>query len=371
MDCLLKTFPMKRTILIIVVLLLLCAGGWFWTARKNAPENAPKESTSEARPIDVTVKKASDLTTLVSEERLPGVIVPENETIVTARISGTVSSVSFDVGKPLTLGQVLVRIDDPIGSVISKSGIQSESVRQAEIAASLARKTYKDANRLAENNKTKSKANNLARDLAKLRLESAEIDLENTTNNALVRSPLSGIVTEKSVDIGSAVAPGTAIATIASGGAPKARFQISENTARVLANGNSISILLHNGNEEQGTITSISKIADTSTGKFSVEASLEGKSESVGTVATVIVRTQASSTETSTLVLPLSAITTGQDGSFFFIVKDGAAKKIAVTSLSVSGETATVSADIPKDADVIIESLGTLEDGTQVNKKER
>lgn len=358
-------------IFFILAIAVVLIGVTLFVFRKNTPSNTPEDSSDEktsTQPIAVTTQRAGDLQTIVTEERLPAVIVPENATVILAETSGTVTSAPFEVGTSVTLGSTLVRITSPTIPITSKSGVRSEAIRQAEIAASLARKSYKEAKRLAE--KDSNKEARFTRDLAKLRLESAEIDLANAIDRSLVRAPLSGIITEKSVDTGSSVTPGVALATIASSGTPKALFQVSLATKNALALGDAISILTQSGEEEAGTISSIGTVADRRTGKFPVEFHLTKSLPLSGTVATAIIRTTRSTDEPTSIVLPLSAVTTGQDGSFFFIVNGDTAQEVPITSLSVSGESAIVSADIPQDASVILESQGRLENGATVQREE-
>lgn len=359
---------MKSSKIFLAAAIVVVIGVAVFVSRKTEPKNTPGESSdtnTTTQPITVTAQRASDMQTVVTEERLPAAIVPENATVLLAETSGTITSAPFEVGKPISIGSTLVRITSPTIPITSKSGVPSEAIRQAEIAASLARKSYKEAKRLAEKNS--SKETRFARDLAKLRLESSEIDLANAIDRSLVRAPLSGVITEKSVDVGSSVSPGVAIATIATDSTPKALFQVSLETRNTLKLRDTVSILPQSGDEEAGTITAIGTVADQSTGKFPVEAHLEESSSLSGTIATVIIRTTRPISASPSAALPLSSVTTGQDDSFFFIVQGDTAQKVPITKLSVSGESAIVSADIPKDTFIIVESQGLLEDGTKIN----
>jgi membrane fusion protein (multidrug efflux system) len=360
---------MKRTktTIILAAIFLGLLGLWFFTMKKNESVETPKESGADERALEVSVKKASDLKSTTSEERLPVVIAADNETVITSEKSGIVSSANFEVGNSIGQGATLVRITDPNGSILSKSGIRSEALRQAEIAVSSARKSYKEAKRLAEKNTNKESY--LTRDLARLRLEEAEIALANALDASTVRAPLSGTVSAKFVNVGSSVTPGTALAKIATGSIPKARFHVSERVRNSLALGDSVQILLQENRNETARITSIASNADPTTGKFPIEARFEKGFVSPGTIGSVIIEIRRLASEDSSFFLPLSIITTNQEGSFFFVAENGEAKKISATSIVVSGETGIVSADIPQDTDVIVKSAGTLEDGTLISLK--
>ncbi len=348
----------------IVAVLVL----WFFFSKKNAPDKSPV-SPDATSPTEVTVKTAKDLQVDSSEERVPGIIAPEQETVIVASISGTIASAPFEVGDTVSVGSTVFRIDTPFTSAISKDGIPSDSVRQAEISVSLANKAYKDAKRLAEKESTKSTSNTLAENLAALKLESAKIALENARNGALVRSTIAGSISEKNVGIGSSVSPGTTLATIASGTAPKVRFHVSANTRQSLKVGDMVTVVADTASSE-ARISSIGAIADSGTGKFPVEARFSDNRLRAGAIATIIIKTENALAGTSNFSLPLSAITTGQDGSFFFVENGGKAKKVNADSVVVSGERGIVSADIPSDARIIIESGKAIDDGSDITVKE-
>lgn len=359
----------RSSLRILAILLIVIGGAWIFLSQKNAPKSLGEAPKNNETPIQVTVKKARYLKNTATENHLPGIIVPENETTLFATTSGTISSAPFEVGSAISLGSALFRIDTPFGSAISKDGLPSETVRQAEISVSLANKSYKDAKRLAEKDGTKSVANTLARDLAKLRLESATIALDNARNGAIIRATLSGIISKKNVAVGSSVSPGTALATIASGTTPKIRFQAPTDIRQTLALGDTIIVTSDNASSE-ARITSLGAVADPETGKFPIEAKLSDKNLRAGSIATVTLKTESVVTEVSAFSLPLSAITTGQDGSFFFVEEDGTAKKVSADSVAVSGETGVVSANISDDTNIVIESGAALEDGAPVNAGE-
>lgn len=362
------TILSKRPVIWALAICLVIVVGGVVFSRRSASETPAQPSTSTTTaPAQVAIAKAIDLKTVASEEHLPGIIVPKYETSVVSATSGTIAAAPFEVGDTVSLGSILFRIDTPFGSAVSKDGLSSETIRQAEIAVSLAKKSYKDAARLTEKKSTKSVANTLARDLAKLRLESAEIALDNARNNTLVRATFSGVISQKNVGIGSAVSPGIELASIASDDTSLVKFSVSVGTREKLALGDTVTLQAGDATSSEARITSVGAIADSGTGKFPVEAKLSSNTFRAGTIATVILTSKSTVTETAVFSLPLSAITTGQDGSFFFVEESGTAKKVNVDSVTVSGEIGIVSADISDDANIIVETGRTLEDGSMVN----
>lgn len=315
--------------------------------------------------LDVRTKEASALQTDTNETHIPGIVTFENETTLIASGSGTISSIHFELGKMVSTGTVLATITNPISSTFSKDGIQSDAIRNAEITLSEARKAYKEAKRVAE--KHTSHANDLARDTAKLRLESAEIALQNVQDAHILRSPVSGIVSTKNVDTGSNVSAGTTIATIAVGTNAKVKFQIPQDLMNNITPGSRVIIENTGGTESEAIVSAIAPSADSATGKIPVEAKMLSKAILPGTIVTIrIPIIQEASATQSTLLLPLSAVTTSQNESFLFVADGNHAKKVVVSIESVFGESVRIKGDFSENTSIIIDGNKRLEDGSTI-----
>ncbi len=358
---------MRARLLTAITFILIVSVSLFFFIRKDdapVPESAPQK---ENAPIEVSIKNVENLRSASTNQRIPGIITTKNESTITASIAGTITSTSFELGKTITTGTLLARINEPSGTIVSKSGIRSDIVRQAEIAVSNAKKTYEQNKKVQE--KAGSLANRLARDTAKLRLESAQIDLANAIDAHLIRSPIAGTVIEKNVTVGDSVTPGSVIARIASLQETVVKFSIPNSVKSLVSIGDPISVKLSDGNEVSTTITSISSIANPNTGNFSAEATIPHTFATAGNVVTIEIHIAEKIRTNSEFFLPLSAITTSQNGSFFFIAESNKAKKIPIDSLLVSGESASVSATLPENASIIIESALTLQDESPITVK--
>ncbi len=332
--------------------------------RLHKPETLAQETT--VPPIDVRTTPASELRSAAITERIPGIITPENETILVAETSGTVSFVGFELGQSVSTGTLLATITNPNTSAFAKSGEQSDAIRNAEITASEARKAYKEAKRTAEKHSTH--ANDLASETARLRLESAEIALENIRDAHNFRSPISGTISAKNVNTGSTVSAGTILGKIALGHTSKVLFQISPTSKSTLTPGATVTVSNAHGVETQAVITAIAPLADTGTGRIPVEARLTESTLLPGTTATVhIPIKQEASHEESGFLIPLSTLTTSQNSSFLFLADNGKAKQVPVTVEDILGDTVRITGEIPEDAHIITDGNKRLENGTSIN----
>jgi hypothetical protein len=117
-------------------------------------------------------------------------------------------------------------------------------------------------------------------------------------------------------------------------------------------------------------IMNISPVADPVTKRFLIEASpASGSNLTIGTVVSVLVKITQSASNENFLILPISAVTIGQNESYIFIVENNVAKKITVEASDVQGETVQVKADIFPEAEIIVEGNKLLKDGDRVQVK--
>lgn len=184
--------------------------------RGASGENAPR------RPAAVTVGPENIAVARMGELRVgpvvSGALEPQRAATVRAEVSGPVVQTYVERGQTVRQGQLLLRIDD---------AALAESYRSAQSSARSARLALDDARRDVERNTALEKAGAIAeRDLeaaqralsaaqatyadAEARLTSARQQLEKTR----VRAPFSGAVSDRPVNAGDVVQPGTALITI-------------------------------------------------------------------------------------------------------------------------------------------------------------
>jgi Multidrug resistance efflux pump len=145
---------------------------------------------------------------------------PEQQSVISSKVSGRIVKLFVDIGFRVKKGQVLAKIDD----TDYKNNLERARAELERIKAQLelAKINYERAENLiktksiaqAEYDNAKSNYQSLlaAYETAKKNLEKAEIDL-NETN---IVAPYDGIVVEKRADIGSFVGPQSPIFVIQS-----------------------------------------------------------------------------------------------------------------------------------------------------------
>jgi RND family efflux transporter MFP subunit len=359
-------FPTMKKPLIIGLAVLIPIIGYlsFFRGSLETPENAP----AEVRVVPVTTETIGNRKEVRETIFFTGTVTAEGAADVVARASGTIVASTPTIGSRVSEGTILATIDDRSGSVELYLGFRSQDIRKAGLSVERAKKTYQEAKR--DDDRKDTHDTELAKDLARMDLSSAESTLQTIIDTRTVRSPLSGIVTKKNIAVGDTVSVGSPLFTIEKSGAKRiVRFFVSENERSLLRTG--IAARISTGAREpiDGTILRVASAADADSGRFLAEADLTDTTASGTTVSIAIdiVRIAGS----GNILLPLSAITFGKNLETIFIEENGRAKRIPISVIRIEGETAEVSAELGTETHVIIDNAKRVKDGSSVTVTNR
>lgn len=349
----------------------------FFLAAKIGKKTTASPEQSKIQPIDVSVQSSNDAKTFKKTVSYSGTVVGDQEIKVTAKAGGTIQNLNFNLGSPVTAGSLLARIDDSgsnLGSGVS--GFQSSQVQQSNLAAKQAKKAYELAKDNYDALKDSSSATDVQieaaktqRDIAKLQYENANVGLDSNLDNRLITSPISGIVTQKNVSVGDSVTQGQVLATISKTAAIKVQFYVDQEEKNKLKIGQEINAADSAGNYVVLAIKNISPVADNATKRFLIEAYPKTKSSlSSGTVVSIVFETIKKVSDENNIILPLGAISIGQNENYIFVAEGNLAKKVAVSIIKVDGETAEIKLE-NNEVQIIIEGNKLLQDGSEINTK--
>ena len=155
-----------------------------------------------------------------TERMLDGTVEAVNQSTVSAQTSGRIAAIYFDVNDVVPVGALIIRIrstEQAASLMQAQAALQEATAREAEAQTRyerigdmyqrrvVAKATYDEAS--------------AARDAAVARLIAARAGLDAAREGVSyteIRAPYSGVVTQKFVQVGEAVAPGTPLMTGAS-----------------------------------------------------------------------------------------------------------------------------------------------------------
>ena len=187
---------------LIAVLLLGGIGAWIWLA--PAPFLLPKVETTTAQVVTPT--EASTVLTAT------GYTYAKDRAAVGSRVIGRVVELKVDEGDRIQKGEVIAILD----SADLRAQIDQAKARVAEAEARSAdaeRENGRQQRLVAEGVVTRAAADSAATALAiaKAQVETAKAALRASAaqlDYTVIRSPLSGVVIERNVEVGEMVAPG-------------------------------------------------------------------------------------------------------------------------------------------------------------------
>jgi RND family efflux transporter MFP subunit len=360
----------KKIIISIITIAAIFIVAMRISNKKSAIVAAPTKQE-----IKVSVQSASESKMLLQKNQYPVNVAGDQEVKITAKSSGTVVVAPGNVGDRVNVGTLLTKIDDNGTLGIGDNGLQSLQVQQSQLAAEQARKSYSLAKDNYNNLKKSSTsttaqkdAAKASQDIAKLQYENSLLGLNGSVDNHLITSPISGTITNKAVSIGDSVTVGQLLATVSKTSNVKIQFYVDQQQLKNLTRGQKISVTDSTGKETIWIIRNFSSTGDSVTKKFLVEAYGEKNSTPLlaGTIATATIETNLKSTNSANLLLPLSAISIGQNESHIFVAENNLAKKIEVDVISVNGENAEISANISDQASIIIDGNKLISDGEKI-----
>ncbi len=213
-------------------------------------------------PVQVVKAEMQNIENVLS---LIGTSYANTEVLFMSEVQGRVVSCNFDIGSRVGKGTVLAKVDDEI---------KKANVMTAEANYEKAKKDFDRYKTLVD----QKSANEAQLDQAKFAYKTAEAQLiiaKRQLNDTKVISPVSGVITTKSIETGSYLNIGNPIATIIDVNTLKVKVNVSEKDIVKLAIGNKLRLKteVYPKDDFNGTIKAINPKADESH-TYAVEVAL-------------------------------------------------------------------------------------------------
>ena len=265
---------------------------------------------------------------------ISGELRPEREATVRAEVGGSILDVRVEEGQPVRQGALILRIE---ARALDDARLSAQSaVRSAEQALGV-------AEREAERTETLVKGGALAeRDLeaarnaaaaaqaqladARARLASAERQLADT----IIRAPIGGIVSDRPVNRGDVVAPGTALVTIIDPSSMRLDASVPSAALSALHVDAPVEFRVRGYGDQifTGHIERISPAADPVTRQVPIYVSVPNTAGRL--IAGLFAEGRVTSQTRTGLVVPVAAVETEGSSSWVLRVKGGKAERVAV-----------------------------------------
>ncbi|CAN5831437.1 efflux RND transporter periplasmic adaptor subunit [soil metagenome] len=183
--------------------LVLAAGLSGCGGTGEAAESEPPEAAS-ARVISVEVEPVQ-LAAFTEFVRIVGNVAANRDVTISAEESGVVRQLYVDKGAHVRAGQPIARIDDQV---------LRAQMERATAQFRLAEETWERQRRLWEDEKIGSEINYLNAKYNAQTAKASANELRARMERTVVRSPISGVLDARMVEVGSMVSPGAPVARV-------------------------------------------------------------------------------------------------------------------------------------------------------------
>jgi membrane fusion protein, multidrug efflux system len=322
-----KKTPGRRMVMLAGIALLLIIVVVAFTTRNGKADNAQAPLSRVA--VEVTPVATSNMTEIVSAV---GTVTAMRDVEVSSETAGRITKVNVKVGDTVKEGAPLVIVDDEL------KAIAVEQARAQLLAAETNyRKATKDFQRADTLYKTgdiadvELEGNRLAMHSAEAQYKSAQVGLklaQRQFDDTRIKSPISGIVASKSVEIGEMVSPGRQVANIVDVSNVKVKLSIQEEEIGKIRLNQPVTLRVDPapGKTFEGTIYTIGSKTESPTGhSYPVEVVVRNRDLNVlkvGMFARVDIKTNAAD---NVLSISKESLVGGESNPAVYVAQDSVA----------------------------------------------
>jgi RND family efflux transporter MFP subunit len=349
---------MKKQFIAIAVIasLFVCIG--LVLANNKKAIDAQKVVIDRSKiPVAVSLAKVT-MQTMDGNLMLPATLEPSRQADISATTAGKIVSLRIQLGSGVSEGQV-------IGSIDLRQ--QQLSEKDALEALAKAQKDYQLNKELYDGNAGTAQS---VKD-AEHNLEAARIRLAQSgqkVGDGLIKSPISGIITEKKGEVGEYANPGTPIATVVDIYNLKAVVFVSEKDVYTLKPGQTAELTADviPGKNFSGKVSYVAPVGDENH-NYRVELAVNNKATQLkaGTYVKVAFNLGTSS---KALQIPKIALVEGTKNPFVYVASNGQASIRKITVGREVGENIEVLNGLSENDEVVTSGQINLVNGSKISK---
>ena len=328
-----------------------------------------KVSLEEAVPVEV---QAVERTTLTETMLTVGTVEAWHDVTVSAEGAGKVVEVRSDEGDPVERGDVIVRLDDELNAL---------GVAQADAQVAMARANYRKAKRDLKRSEELFGTKDISEsqiEMARLGVETAEAGLRSAEvalqmarrqlADTKVKSPISGKVAERYVDIGEMVSPGMPVATVIDLRRIRVEVTVSEEEIAQIEEGQRAYLTVDAYPDErfEGKVSMVGLKADRQTRSFPVDIEVPdntGEKLKSGMIARAEIEVK---TYSDVLLILQDAILEGTGEKIVYVIESNRAAKRPLTLGRRWDERVVVESGLEEGDRLVVAGQENLSEGAKV-----
>lgn len=355
----------------------------------NAPVPVTKISV-EVQSVKGVEKNSSDTYKATLEASEQG--------IINSKISARIISISVENGQYVNAGDTIATLDaqdirNNIEASESQLKVTEQQLASAQVSLKKLKTNLDDATRNYERQKNlyekggiskadfeavektlsnaqaDYEAGNVSIQTARANIEMQKVSLGNlqdNLNNTVIKAPISGVISEKTMNIGQMASAGTALAKVNNISSLYATIQIPQDKINNVKIGQPATVTLDGSDKTyNGIVQNIDLSADTTARVFNCKIKVDNIDNMLhpgvfGKVELI------SEQKTEIIAVPINALV-GTEGDYsVFINENGTAKKQKVTIGDTDENNVQITSGIKDGDQVICTNTSTLQDGDEI-----
>lgn len=317
------------------------------------------ESKDETESKKLALVKVMDISpkSFTENFNVVGVVKPFASAKVSSEEGGLILSILRQKGDRVSRGQVVVHL---------KKDVENATYEQSLAQYELAKMNYEKQEQLYQENATTE----IMYLTAKWQLEAASRGLEvlrTRLTKAYVRSPISGVVDDKFMNIGEMSAPGVPILSIVDVSRVKISAGVPERHVKDIRIGQEVKITCDvlPGSEFSGQISYVSPTLSTQTRTFEIEIVISNSTRLLKPEMNANVEVSKFQLSDA-IVIPQDYMVDNGDEIYVFVIEGDIAKKRLIETGGREGNAVLVTSGLNIGDKLIYEGFQTVSDGEKV-----
>lgn len=361
---------MKKHIILVTTLMVILSITMAGCSKKSQ-EQDKAQSVRGGRGAG-TVKVAQVVEGNLKEKMtLSGTLEALNSVDLVAKTSGKVASLLVDVGSRVSAGQTLMTLEaEDLAAAVASAEANLEAAKvtyDLSLSKYQRGKELKQAEAISQSDFEENYEGAYRKAAAALKSAQAALAQSQARyNDTIIKSPISGIVTARNINVGELAGSSSPIFSISNLDKLVVLVNVNEQQVNKFAEGQKVAVKVSavSQNPFTGIVTNIALAADPKLKAYPIKIELDNKDHKLkpGMFAEVLWEN-----ELKTLLIPREAVLSQDGKSKVFVLDHGVVKERQVQTGAADGKNIVVTSGLSKGEQVIVGNLDNLKDGMKVN----
>ncbi|MGE8546034.1 efflux RND transporter periplasmic adaptor subunit [Alcaligenes sp. Marseille-Q7550] len=289
-----------------------------------------------------------------------GSLVARDSVMLRAEISGRIAAISFEEGRPVKKGQVLVQLDDAMARA---------QLQQAQANLNLIGSQHRRSSELSRQGFISQQARDESG--SRLAVQQAELDLARVQlDKTRIRAPFDGVTGLRNVSVGDYVGPGADLVQVEAIASLNVDFRIPEQYLADVRAGMPVELRFDAfpGQPRRGTVLAVSPVVDAAGRSILLRAQVPNEDGALRPGLFARVRLELSRQQA--LMVPETALAPAGQAQYVYVVKDGRAVRRQVDVGLRQDGWVQVSGELKAGENVLVAGLQKVTDGVPVDIQE-